>query len=96
MCNRVVQKDKVVKPGENVMVLLRGPGAEFELPFAGAVFAGPARKESRNYWIQREGAEELQVRGIVVHLSSWLVDWPLGGAGLHSGALCPRAHARGP
>jgi hypothetical protein len=46
--------------------------------------------------LQREGAEELQVRGSVVHLSSWLVDWPLGGAGLHSGALCPRAHARGP
>lgn len=57
MCNRVVQKDKVIKPGERVTVLIKGPGAEFELPFDAAVFAGPAKKESRNYWIKREGAE---------------------------------------
>lgn len=61
MCNRVVQKDKVVKPGERITVLLRGPGGEFELPFPGAVFAGPARQESRNYWVRREGAEKVIV-----------------------------------
>lgn len=61
MCNRVVQKDKVIKPGERVMVLLKGPGATFELPFESAVFAGPAKKESRGYWIQREGAEDVIV-----------------------------------
>ncbi len=61
MCNRVVQKDKVIKPGEHVIVLLKGPGAEFELPFTGAVFAGPAKRESRGYWIQHEGAEDVIV-----------------------------------
>ena len=43
MCNRVVRKDKVIKPGERLLVLLKGPGAEFELPFTEAVFAGPAK-----------------------------------------------------
>ena len=61
MCNRVVQKDKVIKPGERVMVLMKGPGATFELPFEGAVFAGPAKRESRGYWITREGAEDVMV-----------------------------------
>ena len=61
MCNRVVQKDQEIKPGQRVMVLLKGPGAEFELPFEGAVFAGPAKKESRNYWIKREAAEDVIV-----------------------------------
>ena len=56
MCNRVVQKNLPVKPGEKVTVLMRGPQGEFELPFTKAVFGGPARVESRNYWIQREGA----------------------------------------
>jgi hypothetical protein len=61
MCNRVVQKDKIIKPGERVTVLLRGPGAEFDLPFDDAVFAGPAKSESRNYWIKREGAVDVIV-----------------------------------
>src|ERR1044072_5853848 len=61
MCNRVVQKGKVIKPGERVMVVLKGPGAEFELPFEGAVFAGPAKRESRNYWLKREGAVDVIV-----------------------------------
>ena len=61
MCNRVVQKGKVVKPGEKVVVLLKGPGATFALPFEDAVFAGPAKRESRGYWITREGAEEVVV-----------------------------------
>jgi len=61
MCNRVVQKKVVIKPGERILVLMRGPGAEFELPFAEAVFAGPAKKESRNYWISREGAIDVLV-----------------------------------
>ncbi|HTG45037.1 MAG TPA: hypothetical protein VK633_10955 [Verrucomicrobiae bacterium] len=61
MCNRIVQKDKVIKPGERIMVLMKGPGAEFEMPFEGAVFAGPAERESRGYWISREGAVEVLV-----------------------------------
>jgi hypothetical protein len=60
MCNRVVQKGKVVKPGEPLTVLMKGPGATFELPFE-AVFAGPAKRESRGYWIGREGAEDVIV-----------------------------------
>jgi hypothetical protein len=61
MCNRVVQKNMPVKPGEKVTVLMRGPQGEFELPFTEAVFGGPAKTESRNYWIKREGAEEVVV-----------------------------------
>jgi hypothetical protein len=57
MCNRVVQKNKIIKPGEKITVLMRGPQGEFELPFTEAVFGGPAKNESRNYWIQRERAE---------------------------------------
>ena len=59
MCNRVVQKNIEVKPGGKTTVLLRGPGGEFELEFTEAIFGGPARVESRNYWIRREGAEEV-------------------------------------
>jgi hypothetical protein len=61
MCNRVVQKGKVIKPGERVTILMKGPGAEFELPFGDAVFGGPAKSESRNYWIKHEGAETVIV-----------------------------------
>ena len=61
MCNRVVQNDLVIKPGGRVTVLMRGPGGEFELPFSEAIFGGPAKKESRNYWIERERAEEVIV-----------------------------------
>jgi len=61
MCNRYVQKGEVVKPGGRTTVLLRGPGGEFELPFSEAIFGGPAKVESRNYWITREGAEEVRV-----------------------------------
>src|SRR5262245_8447949 len=61
MCNRFVQKGAVVKPGEKTMVLMRGPQGDFEIPFTEAVFGGPAKSESRNYWIKREGAEEVIV-----------------------------------
>jgi hypothetical protein len=50
-----------VKPGQRVMVLMRGPGGEFEIPFDEAIFGGPVRSESRNYWIRREGAEPVIV-----------------------------------
>ena len=59
MCNRVIQNDVEIKPGGKMTVLLRGPGGEFDLPFDEAVFGGPARVESRKYWIHREGAEEV-------------------------------------
>jgi hypothetical protein len=64
MCNRFVQDEVVIKPGGSAKVLMRGPQGEFELPFTEAIFGGPAKKESRNYWIQREGAEEVIVPGI--------------------------------
>jgi hypothetical protein len=61
MCNRVIQNDVVIKPGERAKVLLKGPGGEFELPFTEAVFGGPAKRESRNYWIHKERAEDVIV-----------------------------------
>jgi hypothetical protein len=61
MCNRVVQKNLPVKPGGKVTVLMRGPQGDFELPFTEAVFGGPAKIESRNYWIKREGAVDVVV-----------------------------------
>lgn len=64
MCNRYVQKGQVVKPGDRTTVLLRGPGAEFELPFDDAVFGGPAKGENKSFWIKREGAEEVRVPDI--------------------------------
>ncbi len=64
MCNRVVQNDVIVKPGGKVTVLMKGPGGEFELPFNEAIFGGPAKRESRGYWIQREGAEDVIVPNV--------------------------------
>lgn len=64
MCNRFVQKGREVRPGQKATVLLRGPGGEFELPYDEAVFGGPARSESRSYWIRREGAVEVLVPDI--------------------------------
>jgi len=64
MCNRFVQSGKMIKPGERARVLMKGPGAIFELPFDDAVFGGPAKSESRNYWIRREGAEPVIVPDI--------------------------------
>lgn len=61
MCNRIVQKGRVIKPGERVMVHMRGPGGEMEIPFEEAIFGGPARMESRGYWIKRERAEPVLV-----------------------------------
>jgi hypothetical protein len=64
MCNRYVQKGREVRPGQRTKVLLKCPGAEFEIDFDEAIFGGPARKESRNYWIEREGAEPVLVPDI--------------------------------
>jgi hypothetical protein len=64
MCNRVVQNDLIVKPGGKITVLMKGPGGEFELPFNEAIFGGPAKKESRNYWLQREGAVDVIVPNV--------------------------------
>jgi hypothetical protein len=65
MCNRVVQDGSEVKPGQTLKVLMRGPGGQFELPFTGeAIFGGPAKKESLNYWIKREGAEDVRVPNV--------------------------------
>lgn len=64
MCNRVVQNDIEVKPGRRATVLIRGPQGEFELPFTEAIFGGPAKRETRNYWIKKEGAEEVTVPNV--------------------------------
>ena len=64
MCNRVVQNDVEIKPGGRATVLMKGPGGEFELPFTDAIFGGPAKRESRNYWIKREGAEDVIVPNV--------------------------------
>jgi hypothetical protein len=54
MCNRGIQDGSEIKPGQPLKVLMRGPG----------VFGGPAKKESRNYWIRREGAEDVLVPNV--------------------------------
>ena len=64
MCDRFVEKGREVRPGQRALVLMRGPGGEFEVPFDEAVFGGPARNESRHYWIKREGAELVLVPDI--------------------------------
>ena len=64
MCNRVTQDGVEVRPGGKLMVKMRGPGGEYELPFTEAVFGGPARQESRGYWIKREGAEDVLIPGV--------------------------------
>jgi hypothetical protein len=64
MCNRVVQDDVEVKPGRRAKVLMRGPQGEFELEFTEAIFGGPAKRESRTYWIKREGAEDVLVPNV--------------------------------
>lgn len=64
MCNRVVQNEVEIKPGGRATVLMKGPGGEFELPFTDAVFGGPAKRESRTYWIKREGAEDVIVPNV--------------------------------
>jgi hypothetical protein len=43
---------------------MRGPQNEFELPFTEAIFGGPATRESRNYWMKREGAEDVIVPNV--------------------------------
>jgi hypothetical protein len=64
MCNRVVQNDVVIKPGEKAKVLMRGPQGEFELEFTDAVFGGPAKRESHGYWKSREGTEHVIVPNV--------------------------------
>jgi len=64
MCNRYVQRDREVVPGKRCIVKMRGPQGEYELEFDEAVFSGCAKSESRNYWIKREGAEDVLVPDI--------------------------------
>ena len=64
MCNKYVQNGAVVSPGGRTMVLMRGPGGEFLIPFTEAVFGGPAKKESRGWWKAKEGAEDVLVPNI--------------------------------
>ena len=43
---------------------MRGPQGEFELAFTEAVFGGPAKRESRNYWLKFEHAEDVLVPNV--------------------------------
>lgn len=100
MCNRFVQKRRgEVRPGQRATVLMKGPGAVFEMPFDEAVFGGSARSESRGYWIQREAAEPVIVPDIerfgekdkATGLQNW-EDVPAGTA--LEGLLLPRPPGR--
>lgn len=64
MCNRVVQNEVIVKPGEKLKVLMRGPQGKYELPFDEATFGGPARQEKKYYWIKVEQAEEVIIPNV--------------------------------
>ncbi len=78
---------------------MKGPGGFFELPFE-AVFGGPVRNESRNYWIKREGAEAVIVPDIerfgekdkTTGVQNW-EDVPAGTA--LEGLLLPHAAGKG-
>lgn len=63
MCNRIVQIGEVISPQGEVLVLLKGPGGDYALPF-NAVFGGPARKESRAYWKGKMGAVDVIVPNV--------------------------------
>ena len=64
MCNRYVQRDREVLPGKRCIVKMRGPQGQYEMEMDQAVFSGCAKSESRNYWIKREGAEDVLVPDI--------------------------------
>lgn len=100
MCNHFVQSGREVRPGQGTLVLMRGPAGEFEVPFEEAIFGGPARSESRNYWMKREGAVEVLVPGIsrfgekdkVTGVQNW-EDVPAGSA--MQGLLLPQPPGKG-
>jgi hypothetical protein len=64
MCNRVVQNEVIVSPKGKLTVLMRGPQGEYELPFNEATFGGPARVESKTYWLKQECAEEVRIPNV--------------------------------
>ncbi len=64
MCNRYVQSGKEVRPGQRTRVLLRSAAGKFDVPFENVIFGGPARSESRNYWLRREQAESVIIPDI--------------------------------
>lgn len=63
MCNKFVQRGVTVSPQGKAIVLIRGPGGEFEMEFE-AIFGGPARKESEGYWKGQMKAEDSLVPDI--------------------------------
>lgn len=64
MCNKFTQDGVIVKPGGRAVVLMRGPQGVFEVPFDEAIFGGPAKRESRGYWIAKENAEDVIVPNV--------------------------------
>lgn len=60
MCNKFVQGGVTVSPQGKAIVLIRGPGGEFEMECE-AIFGGPARKESKAYWKGQMKAEDCLV-----------------------------------
>lgn len=63
MCNRFVQDEAIIKPGGEATVLMRGAQGAFDVP-AKAIFGGPAKRESRGYWLRVERAEDVLVPGV--------------------------------
>lgn len=63
MCSRFVQDETIVKPGGEATVLMRGAQGGFDAP-AKAIFGGPAKRESRGYWLRVERAEDVLVPGV--------------------------------
>jgi hypothetical protein len=60
-----VQKDVVVKPGQRLMVLLKGRARSLRCLHTATVRGGLRQSEqgarAADYWIKREGAEEVLV-----------------------------------
>jgi hypothetical protein len=65
MCNVIVQDGAVIRAGETIMVLMRGPGGDWLTPMK-AVWAGSARGERRAYWKNQGGIEV-----VVPKVSKW-------------------------
>jgi hypothetical protein len=61
MCQRIVQKQREISVGETIVVLLKGPASEFEVPCARAVFQGSLGRESAKWLIDDGRAEEVIV-----------------------------------
>jgi hypothetical protein len=63
MCNTIVQNGVVIRPGQPVMVVMRGPGGDWLMPLP-AVWGGSARGERRKYWTKAQGGMEVIIPAV--------------------------------